>query len=109
MSRVYRIEDFRTGNHRVFFDRNELNQLLSLYSRQVIAGTWRDYAIDQTETAARFSVFRHTLDMPLFSIEKCRTRRGLEFRIMSGRAKVSTSESLSKALTIFRRDLKIVS
>ena len=103
------MKDYRSGAHRVFFDRNELNQLLSLYSRKVIAGTWRDYAIDQTETAARFSVFRHTLDLPLFSIEKRRTRRGLEFRIFQGRAKVSTADSLNEALSLFRRDLKIVS
>jgi hypothetical protein len=93
----------------VFFDRNELNQLLSLYSRKVIAGTWRDYAIDHTDTGARFSVFRHTLDLPLFSIEKRHTRKGTEFRIFRGRARVSTADSLSEALSLFRNDLKIVS
>lgn len=109
MSRVYRIKDYRSGSHRVFFDRNEINQLLSLYSRYVIAGTWRDYAIDYTETAARFSVFRHTLDSPLYAIEKCNTRKGLEFRIFSGRAKLSTTDNLSDALSTFRKDLKVVS
>jgi len=109
MSRIYRMKDYRSASHRVFFDRNELNQLLSLYSRKVIAGIWRDYAIDHTETAARFSVFRHTLDLPLFSIEKRRTRKGLEFRIFSGRTKLSTADSLQEALSLFRRDLKVVS
>lgn len=109
MSRIYRIKDYRSGSRRVFFDRNELNQLINLYSRHVIAGKWRDYAIDHTETAARFSVFRHTLDSPLYVIEKRKARKGLEFRIFSGRAKVSTTESLSEALSQFRTDLKVVS
>jgi len=109
MNQLYRIEDYRAQSHRVFFDRNELNQLLSLYSRQVAAGQWRDYAIDQTETSARFSVFRHTHDLPLFSIEKARARKGWEFRVMSGSSKVSTTASLSKALLNFRKTLRVVS
>ena len=109
MSQLYRIEDYRAQSHRIFFDRNELNQLLSLYSQQVIAGQWRDYAIDQTETTARFSVFRHTNDLPLYSIEKARSRKGWEFSVMNGRSKVSTTASLSKALLKFRKTLRVVS
>ncbi|MEO8926967.1 MAG: DUF2794 domain-containing protein, partial [Caulobacteraceae bacterium] len=54
----------------VFFERRELNQLLSLYGRMVAAGHWRDYAIDGLKDAAVFSVFRHASETPLYRIEK---------------------------------------
>ncbi|HMA14084.1 MAG TPA: DUF2794 domain-containing protein, partial [Kiloniellaceae bacterium] len=47
MSQLYRFSEYRKSPRRVFFDRAELNQLLSLYSRNVASGEWRDYAIDQ--------------------------------------------------------------
>jgi len=54
----------------VFFDRREIDQLMSLYGRMVAAGEWRDYAIDGLRDAAVFSVFRRTADTPLYRIEK---------------------------------------
>ncbi len=53
--------------------RGELQRILNLYSRRVASGEWRDYAIDHLENMAAFSVFRHSLDKPLFTIAK---RRG---------------------------------
>jgi len=55
---------------RVFFERRELERLLSLYGRMVAAGEWRDYAIDGLADAAVFSVFERASDHPLFRIEK---------------------------------------
>jgi hypothetical protein len=55
---------------RIRFDRPELNRILSLYGRMVVAGEWRDYAIDFGEEAAVFSVFRRASEMPLYRIEK---------------------------------------
>jgi len=54
----------------VSFNRAELNQILSIYGRQVAAGEWRDYAIDFHKDAATFSIFRHASEMPLYRIEK---------------------------------------
>ncbi len=54
----------------VYFNRQELNLILSLYGRQVAAGEWRDYAIDMGAEAAVFSIFRKTSECPLFRIEK---------------------------------------
>jgi len=36
----------------------------------VMAGEWRDYAIDFRDEAAVFSVFRSAAEIPLYSIEK---------------------------------------
>src|SRR5579864_8316393 len=58
----------------LFFTRGELSEMLSVYSRRVISGEWRDYAIDHRDGLAMFSIFRHTLDRPLFAIVKAPSR-----------------------------------
>jgi hypothetical protein len=55
---------------RTHFDRAELNRILNIYGRMVVAGEWRDYAIDFLDDAAIFSVYRRTSEMPLYRIEK---------------------------------------
>ncbi|MEQ8357099.1 MAG: DUF2794 domain-containing protein [Kiloniellaceae bacterium] len=109
MTQLYRLSEHRNSPRRVFFDRAELNQLLSLYSRNVANGEWRDYAIDQVGGTAIFSVFRHTHDAPLFSIAKQRNNRAIEFVVFSGREKLKRSKSLSEALKVFRKTLRVVS
>ena len=54
----------------VFFDRKELNQILALYSRKVMAGEWRDYAIEPSPHGAVFTVFRHAHDVPAYRVVK---------------------------------------
>jgi hypothetical protein len=54
----------------IFFERRELNRILSLYGRMVAAGEWRDYAIDGLRDCAVFSVFRRASEAPLYRIEK---------------------------------------
>ncbi len=109
MTQLYRFAEYRSTPRRVFFDRAELNQLLSLYSRNVAAGEWRDYTIDQVGGTAIFSVFRHTHDAPLFSIAKQRSHKGIEYVIFSGREKIKRSKSLIEALKVFRKHLRVVS
>src|SRR3546814_14228307 len=70
MSQLYRFSEYRSSPRGIFFDRAELNQLLSLYSRNVASGEWRDYAIDQLGGSAVFSVFHPPHDAPLSSISK---------------------------------------
>ena len=72
---VLALGDYRTRHHTLYFSRSELNQLLGLYSRHVIRGEWRDYAIDHGNGMARFSVFRHTHEAPAFTILRLRRRR----------------------------------
>ena len=100
MSQLYRFNELRKSPRRVFFDRAELNQLLSLYSRNVASGEWRDYAIDQVGGAAIFSVFRHTHDAPLYAIE---------YVVSSGRERLKRAKALGDALKIFHKHLRVVS
>ncbi|NIA70324.1 DUF2794 domain-containing protein [Pelagibius litoralis] len=109
MSQLYRFSEHRKTPRRVFFSRTELNQLLSVYSRHVASGDWRDYAIDQVGGAAIFSVFRHTHDAPLFSIAKQGSARNPEFVVFSGREKLKRTKILGDALKVFKGKLKVVS
>jgi hypothetical protein len=54
----------------IFFERRELERLLSLYGRMVAAGEWRDYGIAGLADSAVFSVFRRASEEPLYRIEK---------------------------------------
>jgi len=111
MAKLYRLTDIPPSNRATFFDRNELSQLLSLYSRQVANGQWRDYAIDQRGSGAVFSVFRHTHDAPAFRIAK-QTARGAKdkaYVVSSGAETLIQAETLAEALSVFGGDLRVVS
>lgn len=107
---VVALGDYRTRQHTLYFTRYELNQLLGLYSRHVIRGEWRDYAIDHGDGLARFSVFRHTHEAPAFTILKIAvsSARPAEYIVQSGRQRLHSARSLAEALEFFRTRLSLV-
>ena len=89
----------------VSFHRSELSRILDVYSRRVAAGEWRDYAIDQLPGRAVFSIFRNSLDRPVFTI----TKRGKDdWEIGHGPCSVVHADSLDKVLTVIGRELRLV-
>jgi hypothetical protein len=100
MNTVIRLADFRRKHKRIFFSRLELHHLLSLYSQQVARGEWRDYAIDQHDGAAVFSVFRHTHASPLYTIVKAApsTGRHGDYAVLQGRRRIASGAALSEVL-----------
>jgi hypothetical protein len=102
---------YRRQPRRVFFSRRELNQLLALYSRRVISGEWRDYAIDHRDGVAVFSIFRHSYDRPLYAIVK-RAARGDgadQFLLLSGGRTLKRGDSIDEVLSRFEPKLRVVS
>jgi hypothetical protein len=92
----------------VVFARAELN-LIAVYSRHVIAGEWKAYAIDHGEGAAIFSMFQHALAKPIYSVVKLGgQRRNGQWLIMSGGERLRRSATLEGALEIFERKLRLV-
>jgi hypothetical protein len=90
----------------VYFDRRELNQLLSLYGRMVSAGHWRDYAIDGLKDAAVFSVFRRSSEFPLYRIEKrpaLARRQGMWAVLAHGGLVLRRGQELGQVLKFFDR------
>ena len=109
---ILRLSDYRKRQRRVFFTRFELQQLLSLYSRQVMRGEWRDYAIDQRDGAALFSIFRRTHESPLYTIVKTAPgagRTGGSYLVLYGRQRLANAPTLAEALADLQRTLGPVS
>lgn len=111
MSELLRFPGRKRPHRQIFFSRREINQLLSLYSRKVARGEWRDYAIDHRSGMAVFSVFRHSQDRPLFAIAKCVGvhEPTADYLILSGRKRVAAGASLDVVLGIFEERLRVVS
>ena len=99
-SNIFHLSDARRQK-RVFFSRAELNQLLSLYTRQVMRGEWRDYAIDQRDGAVMFSMFRRSQEMPIFAVMKTPpgTSRQGDYTLLSAGQKIATCTTLADVLT----------
>lgn len=55
---------------RTTFSRSELGLLMSLYGARVQRGEWRDYAIDSLPDMAVFSIFKSSLEQPLYAVTK---------------------------------------
>jgi len=109
MTELIRLGD-RKRPRQVFFSRTELMQLLDLYSRQVAAGEWRDYAIDQKSGMAIFSVFRHSFDRPLFSIAKWGDAQRKEgFAVFAGPRRLKAGVNLRDVLKVLEGRPKLVS
>jgi len=108
MSVVFSLNEHRRRTKRIFFTRPELNQLLSLYSRQVMRGEWRDYAIDQQDGMALFSMFRRTQELPLYTVVKMApgTSRQGDYALFAGKQRIATATSLTDLLARLQRLLR---
>jgi len=98
MASLVRMAEYRARPGFVQFERTELSQLLALYAVRVADGDWRDYAIDLCPDQAVFSVFRHTLDRPLFTIAKGARNTGWVVR--SGGRELARSRCLADVLAV---------
>jgi hypothetical protein len=54
----------------IFFERRELDRILTVYGRMVAAGEWRDYGIAPLADACVFSIFKRASEAPIYRIEK---------------------------------------
>ncbi len=96
MTTQHQFHDHRRAG--VAFSRQELRVIMDVYSRRVVTGEWRDYAIDMDRDRAAFSVFRHSLENPLYVIEKFARNDG--FRLSSRGRKLLHGGSISEILAV---------
>ena len=99
----------KKGKSRTFFSRQELRQLLDVYSRRVARGEWRDYAIDHYGNLAVFSVFRHSFDAPRYSVAKLGSGKECEFQVFDGRHRIKRGRSLPEVLKVFDKPFLLIS
>lgn len=96
----------------VFFNRAELEAILSVYGRKVVEGEWRDYAIGSGKDVAIFAVHRRTSEMPLYRIEKRPklTRRQGAYSVVAATGLVlKRGHDLKQVLKVFeKRALRLI-
>ncbi len=111
MSKLICLAEHHRKQRSIYFDRRELNKLLSIYSRRVARGEWRDYAIDHGPGMAVFSVFRHSHERPLFSIAKRigASGRGADYVVLTGPQRLKSGASIDDVLEILDPKLRVVS
>jgi hypothetical protein len=111
-SKISNVLKLGNNNHKktIFFSKLELTSILSLYSKQVSRGFWKDYALDSQNGTAIFSIFRHTHDKPIYQIIKKRLK-GLkninEFYILKDSGLINKSTDLLTILNKFEKKLSI--
>lgn len=109
---IVRLSDVRRkGTSPVCFTKHELNLLLSLYSRRVISGEWKDYAIDHGRGMSAFSVFRDSSTRPAYTVFKFApgTHRLGDYVLGSGGNLIKRGRSMAEVLSVVERRLKLVS
>ncbi len=111
MSSLHNLKARSKQTKQVSFDRGELRVLLNEYSRRVAAGEWRDYAIDHGRDRAVFSVFRHTAEHPLYSIEKLPENggKGGRYGLLRGPVRLRQDASLANILGAIERRPRLIS
>jgi hypothetical protein len=96
----------RAAQSQIFFQRKELDAILSVYGRMVAAGEWRDYAIDGTAEFAVFSIYRRSSEMPLYRVEKrpkLANRQGAFAVITATGLILKRGHELAQVLRVFDR------
>lgn len=110
MSQLVLLNEYRRSAGRVFFDRADLMRILSVYSRQVSRGLWRDYAIDHRSNMAVFSVYRRAQEQPTFAVTKVllRGEKDPNYILLSGKRQIKSARRLAEIIDLLDRQLNLV-
>jgi hypothetical protein len=110
MAQLVLLNDYRRQGRRVYFNRDELNLLLGIYSRKVAHAVWRDYAIDHRSNMAVFSVYRRAQEQPTFAITKVllRGEKDPNYILLAGKRQLKSSRRLPELIEFLDRQLNLV-
>lgn len=110
MAQLVLLNDYRRQGRRVYFNRDELNLLLGIYSRKVAHASWRDYAIDHRSNMAVFSIYRRTQEQPTFTVTKVLLRGDKEanYVLLAAKRQLKSSRRLSEVIDFLDRQLNLV-
>ena len=95
----------------VCFTRQELQDILNVYGRNVAAGEWRDYAIDMGKDRAIFSIFRRTSEVPIYRVEKnpkLARKQGAYSIVTATGLILKRGTDLRRVLSVIDRRLRLV-
>ena len=110
MATLFDLRAYRQKLDPVFFDRHDLNRLLTLYSSRVTMGEWKDYALGAGDGMAMFSVFRRASDRPAYTVVKVAAgdRGEPEYMVYDGSRRLRRGTSLGAVLDLFEPTLRLV-
>jgi hypothetical protein len=110
LAQLLLLSEYRREGRRVFFDREDLNHLLGVYSRQVARGIWRDYAIDHRSNMAIFSIFKRSQEQAIFTVTKVLLRGDKEpnYVLLSRNRQIKSSRNLGQIVEVLQRQLTVV-
>ena len=110
MAQLLLLSEYRRDGRRVFFDREDLNRLLGVYSRQVARGIWRDYAIDHRSNMAIFSIFKRSQEQAIFTVTKVLLRGDKEpnYVLLSRNRQIKSSRNLAQLVDVLQRQLTVI-
>ena len=85
------------------FSKAEMEKIMSMYSKNVAAGIWKDYAITFTDNLAVFSIFRRSSEKPLYSISKIskKSAGSMKFTITLGQKTLKNCKSMEEIIKVF--------
>jgi hypothetical protein len=110
LAQLLLLSEYRRDGRRVFFDREDLNHLLGVYSRQVARGIWRDYAIDHRSNMAIFSIFKRSQEQAIFTVTKVLLRGDKEpnYVLLSRNRQIKSSRNLAQIVEVLQRQLTVI-
>ena len=100
MSKIYHFSKYIKEKEKVSFSKNDLNLIISIYSKNVSNGIWKDYSINFEKNYAEFSIYRHSYAFPEFSIVKNKKKL---FFIYSRKQELKKSKYIKDVLDILRK------
>ena len=100
MSKIYHFSKYIKEKEKVSFSKNDLNLIISIYSKNVSNGIWKDYSINFEKNYAEFSIYKHSYAFPEFSIVKNKKKI---FFIYSRKQELKKSKYIKDVLNVLRK------
>ena len=100
MSKIYHFSKYIKEKEKISFSKNDLNLIISIYSKNVSNGIWKDYSINFEKNYAEFSIYRHSYAFPEFSIVKNKKKF---FFIYSRKQELKKSKYIKDVLDVLRK------
>ena len=92
----------------VRFKKNEINQIMEIYSKKISTGEWKDYSISFQKNYATFSIHKSFRHAPSFQIEKKYFRKKT-YTLIDHKSIVMCSDKLNKLINYLKKpNLKLV-
>ena len=90
------------------FKKNEINQIMEIYSKKISTGEWKDYSISFQKNYAIFSIHKSFKLEPYYQIEKKYIKRKI-FTLIHRSSIIIYSDQLNKVINYLSRpNLRLV-